>query len=147
MGVLHVASVRESASCHTRVARVACSARSGDVHLVPPPGAPPLCYACSAFCRSKRTGCGPGFEGEEEESDEKEDEQASPDDGDEEEQEETEEEDDDELLTPHGKKQARGTVKKEHSKDEPEDTVVPEKHSSSSAKAARATMLEVKQEP
>ena len=52
-------------------------------------------------------------------------------------------------LTPHGKKQARGTVKREHSEDEPDD--VPEKHSSSSAKAsakaARSTMLEVKQEP
>ena len=33
------------------------------------------------------------------------------------------------------------------SADEPEDTVVPEKHSSSYAKAARSTMLEVKHEP
>ena len=87
------------------------------------------------------------LEGEEEESEEDEDEEASADDGDEEEEEETAEEDDDEPLTPHGKKLARGTVKKEHSEDEPKDTVVPEKHSSSSAKAARSTMLEVKQDP
>ena len=87
------------------------------------------------------------MEGEEEESEEDEDEEASADNGDEEEEEETEEEDDDEPLIPHGKKQARGTVKKEHSEDEPDNTGVPEKHSSSSAKAARSTVLEVKQEP
>ena len=36
-------------------------------------------------------------------------------------------------------------MKKEHSKDKPDDSVVPEKHSSSSAQAARYTMVEVKQ--
>ena len=89
------------------------------------------------------------LEGEEEETEEEEEEEEeeAADDGDEEEEEETEEEDDDEPLTPDGKKQARGTVKREHSEDEPNDTVVPEKHSSSSAKVARSTMLEVKQEP
>ena len=85
------------------------------------------------------------LEGEEEESEEDEDEEASADDGAEEEEEETEEEDEDEP--PHGKKHARRTVKKEHSEDEPQDPLVPEKHTSSSAKAARSTMLEVKQEP
>ena len=85
------------------------------------------------------------LEGEEEESEEEEEEEEAADDGDEEEEEETEEEDDDEPLTPHGKKQARGTVNKEHSEDEPDDTAVSEKHSSSSAKAARSTVLEVKQ--
>ena len=84
------------------------------------------------------------LEGEAEESEEEEEEAA--DDGDEEEE---EEEDDDVPLTPHGKKQARGIVKREHSEDEPDD--VPEKHSSSAAKAsgkaARSTMLEVKHEP
>ena len=49
-------------------------------------------------------------------------------------------------------KQARGAPKKPkqeegHSEDDLEDPVVPERHSSSSAKAARSTMLEVKQEP
>ena len=87
------------------------------------------------------------LEGEAEESEEEEEEEEAADDGDEEEEEEEEEEDDDVPLTPHGKKQARGTVKREHSEDEPDDTVVPEKHSSSSAKVARSTMLEVKQEP
>ena len=90
------------------------------------------------------------LEGEAEESEEEEEEEEeAADDGDEEEEEEEEEEDDDVPLTPHGKKQARGTVKREHSEDEPDD--VPEKHSSSAAKAsgkaARSTMLEVKQEP
>ena len=86
-------------------------------------------------------------EAEESEEEEEEEEEEAADDGDEEEEEEEEEEDDDVPLTPHGKKQARGTAKREHSEDEPHDTVVPEKHSSSSAKAARSTMLEVKQEP
>ena len=144
--VPRVASVRDFAPCHTRVARIARSARSADVPLVPPLGAPPPCYACCAFCRSKRTGCVPGSRAKKK-REEDEDEEASTDDGDEEEEEETENEVDDEPLTPHGKKQARGTVKKEHSEDEPEDTVVPEKHSSSSTKAARSTVLEVKQEP
>ena len=90
------------------------------------------------------------LEGEAEESEEEEEEEEeAADDGDEEEEEEEEEEDDDVPLTPHGRKQARGTMKREHSEDEPDD--VPEKHSSSSAKAsanaARSTMLEVKQEP
>ena len=85
------------------------------------------------------------LEGEEEESEEEKEEEEAADDVDGEEEEETEEEDDDEPLTPHGKKQARGTGQKEHS--EPEDPVVPEKHSSSSTKAAWSTMLEVKQEP
>ena len=70
---------------------------------------------------------------------------ASADDGDQEEEEENQEEHQDEPA--HGKKQARGARKKEHSEYDPEDPVVPEKHSSSSAKAARSTMLEVKQEP
>ena len=61
--VLRVASVSDSAPCHTRVARVARSVRSGDPPLVPPLGAPPSCYTCCAFCRSKRTGCGPGWRG------------------------------------------------------------------------------------
>ena len=87
------------------------------------------------------------LEREEEDTQEEEEEEEAADDGDEEEEEETEEEDDDEPLTPHGKKQARGTVKREHSEVEPHDTVVPEKHSSSSANAARSPMLEVKQEP
>ena len=39
--VLCVASVRDSAPCHTPVARVARSARSADVLVVPPLGAPP----------------------------------------------------------------------------------------------------------
>ena len=85
------------------------------------------------------------LEGEEEESEEEEEEEASADDGDEEVEEETDEEDEDEPA--HGKKHACGAPKKEHSEDEPQDPVVPEKHSSSSAKAARSTMLEVKQEP
>ena len=84
------------------------------------------------------------MEGEAEGSEEEEEEEEEAvDDGDEEEEEEEEEEDDDVPLTPHGKKQARGTVKREHSEDEPDD--VPEKHSSSAAKAsgkaARSTML------
>ena len=87
------------------------------------------------------------LEGEAEESEEEEEEEEAADDGDEEEEEEEEEEDDDVPLRPHGKKQARGTLKREHSEDEPHDTVVPEQHSSSCAKAARSTMLEVKQEP
>ena len=87
------------------------------------------------------------LEGEAEESEEEEEEEEAVDDGDEGEEEETEEEDDDLPLTSHGKNQARGTVKREHSKDEPDDTVLPEKHSSPSAKAARSTMLDVKQEP
>ena len=87
------------------------------------------------------------LEGEGEQSEEDEDEEASAEDGDKEEEEETEGGGDDEPLAPHGKKQARGTVKKEHPEDEPEDTVVSEKHSSSATKAARSTMLEVKQEP
>ena len=88
---------------------------------------------------------------EESEEEEEEEEEAAAD-GDEEEEEEEEEEDDDVPLTPHCKKQAehaRGTVKREHSEDKPDD--VPEIHSSSSAKAsakaARSTMLEVKQKP
>ena len=87
------------------------------------------------------------LEGGAQESEEEEEEEEAADDRDEEEEEEEEEEDDDVPLTLHGKKQARGTVKREHSEDEPDDTVVPEKHSSSSAKAARSTMLEVKHEP
>ena len=56
------------------------------------------------------------LEGEAEESEEEEEEEEeAADDGDEEEEEEEEEEDDDVPLTPHGKKQARGTVKREHS--------------------------------
>ena len=77
------------------------------------------------------------LEGEAEESEEEEEgeeEEEAADDGDEEEEEEEEEADDDVPLTPHGKKQARGTVKREHSEDEPDD--VPEKHSSSAAKAS-----------
>ena len=85
------------------------------------------------------------LEGEEEESEEEEEQEASADDGDEEEEEETEEEDEDDPA--HGKKQARVAPKKEHSEDEPENPVVPEKHSSSSAKDARSTMLQVKHEP
>ena len=62
---------------------------------------------------------------ESEEEEEEEEEEEAADDGDEEEEEEEEEEDDYVPLTPHGKKQARGTVKREHSEDEPHDTVVP----------------------
>ena len=82
--VLRVAFVSDSAPCHTRVARVARSARSGDVPLVLP--------------------LWTWLEGEEEDSEEEEEEEASTDDGDEEEEEETEEEDEDEPA--HGKKQA-----------------------------------------
>ena len=78
------------------------------------------------------------LEGEAEESEEEEEEEEeAADDGDEEEEEEEEEEDDDVPLTPHGKKQARGTVKREHSEDEPDD--VPEKHSSSASKTTVPT--------
>ena len=133
-----------------------------------------VCCACCAFCTFRRCASRSAsggitavlrvlrvlqiqanrlwtwLEGEAEESeDEEEEEEEAVDDGDEEEEEEEEEEDDDVPLTPHGKKQARGTVKREHSEDEPDD--VPEKHSSSAAKAsgkaARSTMVEVKQEP
>ena len=89
------------------------------------------------------------MEGEEEESEEEEEEEASADDGDEEEEQDTEE--DKEDKTAHDKKQARGALKKPkreegHSDDDPRDNhVVPEK--GSLAKAARSTMLEVKQEP
>ena len=83
------------------------------------------------------------LEGEAEESEEEEEEEEeAADDGDEEEEEEEEEEDDDVPLTPHVKKQARGTVKREHSEDEPDD--VPEKHSSSAAKAPPVLPLEPK---
>ena len=84
------------------------------------------------------------LEGEEEESEKEEEEEASADDGDEEEEDKTEEGDEDEPA--HGKKQAQGAPKKEHSEDEPEDAVVPEKQSASSAKAAQSAMLEFKQE-
>ena len=87
------------------------------------------------------------LEGEEEEIEEEEEEEASADDGDEEEEEAEETGEEDDHEPPHGKKQTRGTPKKEHSGDEPEDPVVPEKHCFSSAKAARSTVLEVKQEP
>ena len=53
-------------------------------------------------------------EAEESEEEEEEEEEEAADDGDEEEEEEEEEEDDDVPWTPHGKKQARGTVKREH---------------------------------
>ena len=133
-----------------------------------------MCCACCAFCTFRRCASRSASggtttvlrvlrvlqiqanrlwtwsQGEAEESEEEEEEEEeAADDGDEEEEEEEEEEDDDMPLTPHGKKQARGTVKREHSEDEPDD--VPEKHCSSAAKAfgkaARSTMLEVKQEP
>ena len=89
------------------------------------------------------------MEGEDKESEKEEEEEAEAGDGDEEEEEETEEEEEDE--TTHGKKEARGALKKPkreegHSDDDPQDNpVVPEK--GFSAKAARSTMLEVKQEP
>ena len=85
------------------------------------------------------------LEGEEEEREEEEEEEASADDGDEEEKEEAKEEDEDEPA--HGKKQVRGAPKKEHSEDDPKDPVVMENYSSYSAKAARSTVLDVKQEP
>ena len=89
------------------------------------------------------------LEGEDEESDEEAAEVAQAGDGDDEEEEEIEEEEEDE--TAHGKKQARGALKKVKREegyfdDEPEDKpVVPEK--GSFAKAARSTILEVQQEP
>ena len=130
---LRAASISGSAPCHTRFARVARSACSGDVPLVPPLGAPLPCYTCCAFCKSNRTDCQlwTRLEGEDEESEEEEEEGASANDGDEEEQEETEEEEEDE--TAHSKKQAQAAPKKPkreegHSEDDPEDNpVVPEK--------------------
>ena len=143
--MLRVASVSDFAPCHTRVARVARSARSRDVPLVSPPGSAAIVLHVLRVLQIQANRLWTWLEVKEEESEEEEEEEASADNGDEEEEEETEEEEDDEPAS--GKKQARGAPKKEHSEDESEDPVVPEKHSSSSAKAARSTMLKVKQEP
>ena len=78
-------------------------------------------------------------EAEESEEEEEEEEEEAADDGDEEEEEEEEEEDDDVPWTPHGKKQARGRVKREHSEDEPHDTVVPEKRCGAPVSSARCS--------